>query len=145
MEDWKKDLKSFFEVQKIDREFKQEKDETTSRVEKFYASTVRPCLKQLKKELERYGRQVKIAVSSNFAAIDVSHQDRLELNYQSKMRGINPYPEMYYQDRNGNGIWSEGVFRRGIQKYTIHDLTREVIIENFLREYKARLWVLYKK
>ncbi len=144
MEDWKRDLKSFFEAQKIDRE-PREDSETPPLVEKFYASAVRPTLKSLKKELERYGRQVKVAIGSNFAAIDVTHQGRLEINYQIKVRGTNPYPEIYYQDRNGNGIWSEGAFRRGIQKYTVHDLTKDVILENFLREYKARLWVLYRK
>jgi hypothetical protein len=145
MEDWKKDLKSFFEVQKIEKRLKDKDDEIKSQVEKFYSTKVRPTLKELKKELERYGREVKIAIGHNFAAIEVSHMGRLELNYQIKVKEVHPYPEVYYQDRSGNGIWAEGSFKLGVQKYTIQDISKEVIIGNFMREYKARLWVLYKR
>lgn len=144
MGDWKKDLKAFFEVQRIEKKRKQENDESKSQIEKFYTSKVKSTFKELKKELERYGREVKIAVGKNFAAIDVSHKGLLELNYQIKVKEVYPYPEMYYRDRSGNGIWAEGTFKLGIQKYTILDISKEVIIENFMREYKARLWVLYR-
>ena len=144
MGDWKKDLKAFFEVQRIEKKRKQENDESKSQIEKFYTSKVRSTFKELKKELERYGREVKIAVGNNFAAIDVSHKGLLELNYQIKVKDVYPYPEMYYRDKSANGIWAEGTFKLGIQKYTILDISKEVIIENFMREYKARLWVLYR-
>ena len=45
----------------------------------------------------------------------------------------------------GNVIWAEGTFREGAQKADIFGLSTDEIIQNFLKEYKARLWVLYKK
>jgi hypothetical protein len=61
-----------------------------------------------------------------------------------KVRDIFPYPETLYQDVSGNRIWAEVSFREGIQKYSIYDLPEDVILENFLREYKSRLWALEK-
>jgi hypothetical protein len=145
MENWKDDLKSFFEGQKFDKSQKEKDAEIKSQVKKFYSSKVQPAFKNLKKELERYGREVDIAVSDNFAAIEVNFRGRLEMSYQIKVRQVFPYPEMHYQDSSGNGIWAEGAFREGVQKYSISDIPKEEIIQNFLREYKSRLWILYKK
>jgi hypothetical protein len=142
--DWKDDLKNFFEEGKVDRGRKGEGEELRSQTKKFYSAQVKPAFKKLKKELERYGREVNIAVSDNYAAIEVKYSGRLEMNYQVKVRQGFPYPEMHYQDASGNGIWAEGSFKEGIQKYDVSNLTTEQIIENFLREYKSRLWVLYK-
>jgi hypothetical protein len=145
MENWKDDLKSFFEDQKIDKSQKEKDAEIKSQVKKFYSAKVNPAFKKLKKELERYGREVDIAVSDNFGAIEVNFQGRLEMSYQIKVRRVFPYPEMHYQDSSGNGIWAEGAFKEGVQKYNISDIPKEEIIQNFLREYKSRLWILYEK
>ncbi|MGB7297266.1 MAG: hypothetical protein WBC70_16920 [Candidatus Aminicenantales bacterium] len=145
MKNWKDDLKEFFKEKDIDRAREKKDAELRSRVEKFYLKSVRPAFKTLKKELERYGRQVNIAVSESLAAIEVEFEGRLELNYQVKVRDIHPYLEIRYQDAMGNGIWSEANFREGSQQVDISGLSTDEIIQNFLREYKARLWVLYKK
>lgn len=145
MKNWKDDLKEFFEEGDIDRARKKRDAEIRLKVKKFYSSRVQPAFKKLKKELERYGREVSIAVSDNIAAIEVEFEGRLELNYQVKVRQVYPYPEIHYQDASGNGIWAEGNFREGIQKFDISSLSTEEIMQNFLREYKSRLWILYKK
>jgi hypothetical protein len=53
-------------------------------------------------------------------------------------------PEMLHKDASGNRIWGEGAFREGPGKYSILDIAEDVILENFLREYKKRLWSLSK-
>jgi hypothetical protein len=145
MANWKDDLKSFFKEGDIDRAQEKRDEQLRSEVKKFYLKTVQPAFKKLKKELERYGRDVNVAVSDSLAAVEVEFEERLELKYQVKVRDIHPYLEIHYQDAMGNVIWAEGNFREGSQRIDIFGLSTDEIIQNFLKEYKARLWVLYKK
>src|SRR4030042_3514590 len=138
----KDDLKSFFEAQKDDKSREQKGEQVKSPVQKFFSGKVRPVFKKLKKELARYGREVNIAIGDHSGGIEVNNQGRLELDYKVKVNGIFPYLETQYQDGSGNRIWAEGSFREGIQKYSIYDIPEDAILENFLREYKSRLWAL---
>jgi hypothetical protein len=142
MEKWKADLKSFFEAQKVDKTAEKKAEELRSHVQKFFSRKVRPVFKKLKKELERYDREVNVTIGDHSGAIEVIHQGQLELDYKVKVRDIFPYPETLYQDVSGNRIWAEVSFREGIQKYSIYDISEDAILENFLREYKSRLWAL---
>lgn len=144
MEKWKDDLKSFFEAQNADKSREKQGDEVKSQVKKFFSGKVRRVFKKLTKELERYGREVNITISDSSAAIEVNNQGQLELDYKVRVNGIFPYPETLYQDGSGNRIWAEGSFREGIQKYNVYDIPEDAILENFLREYKSRLWALSK-
>jgi hypothetical protein len=145
MANWKDDLKDFFKEGDIDRAREKRDEKLRSEVKKFYLKTVQPAFKKLKKELERYGREVNVAVSDSLAAIEVEFEGRLELKYQVKVRDTHPYLEIHYQDAMGNVIWGEGNIREGSQRVEIFGLSTDEIIRNFLKEYKARLWVLYKK
>ena len=144
MEKWKDDLKSIFEAQQVDKSGEKKADEVRSQVKKFFSGKVKPVFKKLKKELEKYGREVNIAIGDHSGAIEVINQGQLELDFKVKVRDIFPYPETLYQDVSGNRIWGEVSFREGIQKYSIYDIPEDVILENFLREYKSRLWALSK-
>src|SRR4030042_4519097 len=144
MEKWKDDLKSFFEAQKVDKSGEKKADEVKSQVKKFFSGKVKPVFKKLKKELERYGRGVQVSIGDGSGAIEVNHQGQLELDYKIKIRGVYPYPETIYKDAAGNRIWGEGAFREGPGKYSIADIPEDVILENFLREYKSRRWSLSK-
>lgn len=145
MANWKDDLKSFFKDEDIDRARDKRDAKRKSEVKKFYMKTVQPAFKKLEKELVQYGREVNVAVSESLADIEVEFEERLELKYQVKVRDIHPYLAIHCQDAIGNVIWSEGNFREGAQKVDIYGLSTDEIIQNFLKEYKARLWVLYKK
>lgn len=145
MEKWQADLRSFFEDRKAGpAEGEKKADEARSQVRKFFLGKVKPVFKKLKRELEKYDRQVNIVVSDSSGAIEVSNQGQLELDYKVKVRGVFPYPETLYRDVSGNRIWGEGSFREGADKYTVADIPEEAILENFLREYKSRLWALSK-
>jgi len=145
MEKWKDDLKSFFEAQKAGKNGGKKAAEVKSHVKKFFSGKVRPVFKKLKKELERYDREVNMTIGDHSGAIEVINQDRLELDYKVKVRDIFPYPETLYQDVSGNRIWGKVSFREGAEKYSIFDIPEDVILENFLREYKSRLWALSKE
>jgi excinuclease UvrABC nuclease subunit len=144
MDKWQDDLKSIFEAQKVDESGEKKAAEVRSHVKKFFSGKVKPVFKKLKKELEKYDREVNITIGDHSGAIEVINQGQLELDYKVKVRDIFPYPETLYQDVSGNRIWAEVSFREGIQKYSIYDLPEDVILENFLREYKSRLWALEK-
>ena len=144
MEKWKDDLKGFFEAQKAGKNGEKKADEVKSQVKKFFFGKVRPVFKKLKKELERYGREGNVSIGGHFGAIEVINQGQLELDYKVKVRDTFPYPETLYQDVSGNRIWGEVSFREGVEKYSIYDIPEDVILENFLREYKSRLWALEK-
>lgn len=145
MEKWKDDLKSFFEDREVDRGREEKGAEVRSHVRKFFSGKVKPVFKKLKKELERYDREVNIAISDSSGAIEVNNHGFLELDYKVKVRDTYPYPETLYKDASGNRIWGEGSFREGMQKYSIYDIPEDAILENFLREYKSRLWSLSKQ
>lgn len=145
MDKWKDDLKSCFEGQKVDRSRRKEGEHLKSQIKKFFSGKVAPVFKKLKKELEKYDREVNITIGDKSGGIEVNNQGRLELGYKVRVRGIFPYLETQYQDGSGNRIWAEGAFREGIEKYSIHDIPEDVILENFLREYKARLWAQLKQ
>src|SRR4030043_627793 len=145
MEKWKDDLKSIFEAHQVDKSGEKKADEVRSQVKKFFSGKVKPVFKKLKKELERYDREVNITIGDHSGAIEVINQGRLELDYKIKVRDIHPYPETLYQDVSGNRIWGEVSFREGAEKSSIYDIPEDVILENFLREYKSRLWALEKE
>jgi hypothetical protein len=144
MEKWKDDLKSLLKDRETDEQREDEGAEIMAQVKKYFSAKVRPVFKKLKKELERYGRNVTIVIGDNSGAIEVIHQGFLELDYKIKVRGPFPYPETLYKDASGNRIWAEGTFREGPEKYSIINMPEDVILENFLREYKSRLWSLSK-
>jgi len=144
MDKWQDDLKSIFKAQKVDESGEKKAAEVRSHVKKFFSGKVKPVFKKLKKELEKYDREVNVTIGDHSGAIEVTNQGCLELDYKIKVRDIYPYPETLYQDVSGNRIWGEVSFREGAEKYSIYDLPEDVILENFLREYKSRLWALSK-
>ena len=145
MERWQADLKSLFESEGVDKSGEKKASEVRSHIKKFYSGKVKTVFRKLKKELEKYGREVNVMVGDRSGSIEVNCQGRLELDYKIKVRDIYPYPEALYQDASGNRIWSEGSFREGIEKYNIYDIPEDAILGNFLREYKSRLWALSRQ
>lgn len=141
---WKNDLKVLLRSRPTEESRDDQAAELQSEVRKFFYGKVKPVFKKLKKELERYDRTVTVAIGESSAAIEVNYQGRLELDYKVKVRGEFPYPETLYKDGSGNRIWGEGSFREGPGKYGIADIPQDAILENFLREYKSRLWSLSK-
>src|SRR4030042_478339 len=122
MEKWKDDLKGLLENREVKEGREDRAAQAQSQVKKFFSGKVKPVFKKLKKELERYGRDVQVSIGDGSGAIEVNHQGQLELDYKIKVRGVYPYPETLYKDASGNRIWGAGAFREGPGKYSAADV-----------------------
>ena len=139
MEDWKKDLDDLFRTtQEEAQKKKRGKEEDKSEAIKFYESIVIPAFTELKSELERHGRKVKIyKESGEYASISIIHEGNEEYNYALKVRNLRPIPETEFTDiRIGKRFKSEGSMRSGSQDYIITDISKDEIIRHFLCGYK---------
>lgn len=143
MADWQGELASFFQ----DKEQKQiETDlklsEARVKVADFYRDVVVPAFEDVKSELEKYERDVRISSGPDSASISVSHCGEVELVYTLKVRvsanGAFPYPETRFRNHSdGKHYKSEGFLRSGAQDYTITSITKEEIILHLLADYKS--------
>ena len=143
MNDWKKILAGFFEKQKEEKGEKEEKrSQEKLRVEKFYATIVKPAFEELKSEFNKYGREVEVYTERrDFASIILYFEAEEELDYSIEVMlssGLAfPRPVIHYTEwASSRRLRAEGFLRKGIQVYDISDITKEEIIEHFLNEYK---------
>ena len=143
MKDWKKMLASFFEKQKEEKEKKEKKHSHEKlRVEEFYSTIVNPAFEELKSELKKHGREVDVFTERrDFASIIVQFEGEEELDYSIEVMlypGLAfPRPVTHYTEwASSRRLRVEGLLRTGIQDYDISDITKEEIIEHFLKEYK---------
>ena len=143
MNDWKKILAGFFEKQKEEKGEKEEKrSQEKLRVEKFYATIVKPAFEELKSEFNKYGREVEVYTERrDFASIVLYFEGEEELDYSIEVKlspGLAfPRPVIHYTEwASSRRLRAEGFLRKGIQVYDISDITKEEIIEHFLNEYR---------
>jgi hypothetical protein len=143
MKDWKKLLASFIKKQEEERGEKTEKrSKEKLRVERFYATVVNPAFEELKAEFKKHGREVDVYTERrDFASIIVNFEGEEELDYSIEVLlspGLAfPRPVIHYTEwASSRRLRAEGFLRQGIQVYDISDITKEEIIEHFLKEYK---------
>lgn len=77
MENWKEDLKKLLDSRPAGENREDQAARTQAQVRKFFSGKVKPVFKKLKKELERYGREVRISIGENSGAIEVNYQGQL--------------------------------------------------------------------
>lgn len=142
-EKWKSDLDSLFK-EKASREEKQAEDLEINKkkVSGHISSVVFPAFKELKAELEKHGREVKIYQGEDSASIEVIFQGNKEIDYRFRVNvsphSTHPYPETQNIDKDGKRFTSEGTFMHGSQSFNIEDVTKEIIIDSFMENYKRR-------
>jgi hypothetical protein len=145
MSDWKSELEiSFNKKDQIIRANEEELKATQGNVAKFYSEVVVPAFEELKVELKKYQREVKISSGINSATIEIKNKRDLELIYSIKVRILPgmpiPYPETHYRDKSKNKSYrAEGKLRYGSQEYDLSQITKDEIIENFLSHYKRQI------
>jgi hypothetical protein len=145
MSNWKSDLASFFNDKEQEIKMEEEKmTDTKIEVAKFYSAVVVPAFEELKAELEKYQREVRISSSTESASIIVSYKGETEFDYSIKVRihpgKAFPYPETRFRDpSDGKNYLAEGFLGRGIQNYTTSQIDKDEIIQNFLSDYKSHM------
>jgi hypothetical protein len=142
MADWHGELESFFqEKEQKQKDLAQKLTNTHGEVSTFFDNVVVPAFEELKSELEKYGREVKIILMNESAFISISHKGDTELDYTLAVaigtRGAFPYPETRFLNRrDGKTYHAKGRLRDGSQDYTIESITKQEIIRHVLTEYK---------
>jgi len=145
MSDWKSALESFFQDKQKETQVSEEKlTETKSEVATFFSTVVVPAFEEIKTELEKYQREVRVSSGTDFASILVSYKGETELEYSIKVRispgYAFPYPETRFRDpTDGKMYRAEGFLRSGAQDYTVAKITKEEIIKHCLSDYKMHM------
>jgi choline/glycine/proline betaine transport protein len=141
--DWQRELASFFQHKEQKQiETEQNLSEARAEVADFCRNVVVPALEDVKTELEKYDRDVRIGSGSEWARISVSHKGEMEFEYTLKVRVVPGrvfhYPETRFRDRSdGKTHRAEGFLRSGRRDYSIASITKEEIIHDLLAEYKS--------
>jgi hypothetical protein len=140
--DWRTDLADFLREMENRPEAREDRlRRAKTQIDEFFSETVIPAFEELKTELEKYGREVKVFRGLNSASLTVSYMGYTELEYAIKVRarpnGAFPYLEVRFMDGAAGRIYStEDYFRSGAQTYDIADISKDEIAENFLSDYK---------
>jgi len=145
MSDWKSDLANSFKKKGENKKSDEEKLKITKEeVVKFFLQIVIPAFRELKTELEKYGRDVRITNSSESSMIEVHYEGQMEIDYSIKVRIFPgraiPYPETRFNEKSDMKTYrAEGTLRSGSQDYDISQITKDEIIQKFLTDYKQEI------
>ena len=141
MEKWKDDLNNFFRKKAKESQHELEKKTRTHQMEpivaEFYSSTVEPAFNELKTELEKHGKTVKLYMRNvKEQSIEVYSNYNLELAYSVTAdispNGVHIYSKITLRDKkDGRRRNTAGRFSHGIS-----NITEEEVIQNFLNYYK---------
>jgi hypothetical protein len=145
MSDWKSELaNSFNKKDQINKGNEEVLKATQAEIAKFYSEVVIPAFEELKVELKKYQREVKVSSGTDSATIEVKNKLELELIYSIKVRIFPgrsiPYSETHFRDKSKNKSYrAEGKLRYGSQDYDISQIKKDEIIEHFLSHYKRQI------
>jgi hypothetical protein len=132
---WKSDLKSAFEKQDRKSLSALKKKRTAEEeIKIFLADVVKPAFKEIKSEMGKHNRRVEIAISSR-PSLQIYFDNNLELQFEIEFRNLHLAPQITTQDKNGNYSNSELTFRSGAQDFTIHDISKNEIIDFIVKKY----------
>lgn len=135
MADWRDNLSDVF---KTNDEKRHEKEPT--QMARFITEVAVPAFGELRGELEQHGRDVTVRAAEGTASVAVRHHGEEEITYRIQSRvfpnGVLPYADVRYRERKGlKLIRMESMFRSGQPDYTIHDVTKDEVIQSFLKHY----------
>jgi phosphoserine phosphatase len=141
VEKWKVDLNNFFRKKAKESQHELEKKTQTHQMEpivaEFFSSTIAPAFNELKTELEKHGKTVKLYTGNvKEQSIEVYSNYNLELAYlvtaEISPNGVHIYSKITSRDKkDGRRRNAAGRFSHGIS-----NITKEEVIQNFLNYYK---------
>ena len=138
MADWKQNLGRFFE------EPEKRAENESSVMAHFVTNVALPAFEEIASELRRHHRDVTIRESETSAAIIVCRDGEEELSYRIQGRTfptqVLPYAEIRFRERKGlKLITVESMFRCGSPDYVMADITKDVIMDDFVDNYARRV------
>ena len=143
MSDWKSDLEGFFHQKQKKAQVDEDKlKEAKSEVTTFFSAVVIPAFEEIKIELEKYQREGNVLGGIDSASIVISHKGYTEFTYSVKVYPGTLFPCCEIHFRKGSEVKTyraEGILRAGSQDYTVAQITKEEIIEQFLSDYKNHM------
>ena len=118
--------------------------ETEAEIATFFSKVVLPAFEEIKSDLEKYQRDVRVSSSKNVASIAIRYKGEPEVTYSIRVdvhhRSAIPHVETeFIEQTNGKMYRSKGVLRSGLQNYTIADIRKEEIIKYCLADYKRHV------
>jgi hypothetical protein len=141
MPDWQSELSNFFQEKDQTQEIESRNSEDAWTISSAYFSgTVVPALEEIEYEIEKYDREAIVWGSADAAYIDVERNGEREIKYvvRTELPDLRPFTEIHYLDKEtGKVVISKGIFRVSKQDYSMDDVTKDVIINDFLSEYYA--------
>jgi hypothetical protein len=146
MSDWKSDLDNLFANKEKEAKITEENiSKANAEIKLFLSGIVIPAFEEVRLELEKHQRVVKIWGGNDSASIEISYDLNTEIQYYIKTRirtdgSVSIYPQTRFRD-SGNGTMyvSEGFLRSGSQDYGMAQITKDEIINHLLSEYKLNL------
>jgi hypothetical protein len=142
--DWQSDLAQFFQAKDQKQKDDDEKlSDTKLRAAEFFRSVAVPAFEAVKVELEKYGRDVRIGSSSDWASMSISFKGQPELEYTLKVHispgRAMPYPETKYRDRSDGKTYRAEGFLKGGSDDSIDTITKDDVIRHLLADYKSHV------
>ncbi len=139
MADWRAKLKNA--MQDTDKS-RQEKE--AMEMSRFIAEVVLPAFSEITVEMKSHGRTATIRHTETTAAINVQFNGEDELVYRIQGRTFPtrtlPFADIRFRERKGlRLIRVESMFRDGASPYSLEDITKDEIIENFVDNYTRRV------
>ena len=138
MSDWRAELGTFL----TDRNRKSRAEKDAARFRDFLANTALPALQEIANELKKYGRAATVRQTEAAAVLSVSSDEEDEITFYVLYRTqtdatILPCAEAHYRTRKGQAPTKANVFfRDSSSSYTLEDVTKEEIIQGFLKVYR---------
>lgn len=138
MSDWRTELGAFL----TDHNRKSRAEKDAARFRHFLTITALPALQEVGNELKKYGRTVAIRQTEAAAVLSVSLGDEPEITFYVLYRtltdaSIQPCAEAHYRSRRGQTPTKANVFfRDSSTPYVLEDVTKEEIIQGFLKVYR---------
>ena len=138
MNDWRSELGNFL----TERNRRSRAEKEAARFKDFVARVVMPAFQELCNELKKYGRATEIRETDAAATLSVSMDNENEISFQVLCRSlpdtIIPCAEARYRERKGQRILkSDVLFREAGTKYVLEDVTKDEIIQGFLKAYRS--------
>lgn len=138
MSDWRSELGSFL----IDRNRKSRAEKDAARFREFLTNVALPALQEIGNELKKYGRVTSVRQTEAAAVLSVSMEDEVEMTFYVLYRTqtdatMLPCAEAHYRTRRGQTPSRANVFfRDNSTPYTLEDISKEEIIQGFLKVYR---------